>query len=486
MKPHYRDIIKHSGVYGFGQIVSRLASIVLLPIHTRYLTPTDYGTIAILDLTAGVLAILVSGGMAGALSRYHFDAVDEDAESTVWWTGLAVALGIATLVGVPAFVFRGAIARFTLGPQEESGSFFYLLVLATIWFGILSNISTAYLRVRKWSWLSVNLSLASLVLNVALNVYFLAVSKWGIVGVLAGNLITLMVMSVVRLGIFVRACGRFRFDGPLAGHLLRFGGPLVLTLLCATAMHQADRYLLRLFVDLEQVGLYALAYAMGQGLNSLVLIPFSTIWGVVIYDIAKGPNAKDTYVRVFEYFVYALLLFFLGVSLFVRPLLGIVAAPEYAGAAKLVPIVCLSFVFFSLDDHFKVPALLAKRTVSLIPANAIGATVNIGLNLLWIPRFGAAGAAWASVATYAVFAGVDLVRCRRIDRYDYPLSRCGLILAAMIVSFTGCEYVQRLNPGLMWSLTAPALVWSFWAVLLLYPVLRHYMRPPREDFVTVS
>jgi hypothetical protein len=35
------------------QVLSRLASVLMLPLYTHYLRPADYGTIAILDLTAG-------------------------------------------------------------------------------------------------------------------------------------------------------------------------------------------------------------------------------------------------------------------------------------------------------------------------------------------------------------------------------------------------------------------------------------------------
>jgi O-antigen/teichoic acid export membrane protein len=88
MKP-VKDILKHSSVYAVGQILSRFASILLLPLYTRCLSPADYGCVAILDLTAGILAILIGSGMASAVMRSHFDSDDEEYRSRVWWTGLA-------------------------------------------------------------------------------------------------------------------------------------------------------------------------------------------------------------------------------------------------------------------------------------------------------------------------------------------------------------------------------------------------------------
>ena len=36
---------KHSVIYGLGGLVSRVLAVLLLPLYTRYLTPTDYGKV---------------------------------------------------------------------------------------------------------------------------------------------------------------------------------------------------------------------------------------------------------------------------------------------------------------------------------------------------------------------------------------------------------------------------------------------------------
>ena len=63
----YWEIAKHSAVYGVGQILGRVALLLLLPLYTSYLRPADYGCVAILDLTSAVLAILLGGGIASAV-----------------------------------------------------------------------------------------------------------------------------------------------------------------------------------------------------------------------------------------------------------------------------------------------------------------------------------------------------------------------------------------------------------------------------------
>ena len=72
-----RDLLKHSAIYGLGQILARLASIILLPLYTRYLTPADYGILSVIDLAIGVLALVAAGGLAGTVNLFHFDVKTE-------------------------------------------------------------------------------------------------------------------------------------------------------------------------------------------------------------------------------------------------------------------------------------------------------------------------------------------------------------------------------------------------------------------------
>jgi O-antigen/teichoic acid export membrane protein len=476
MNPQYRELIKHSGVYALGTILTRIVSVVMLPINTRFLTPADYGTIAILDLTAAILGIVFAGGMTSALGRFHHDGDTDEHRNTVWWTGLTMVAAMTAVFVLPALLFREWLARVTLGAETADGGLYYALVLSTLWFSVIINVAALYLRVRKWSWSAVILALITLVINVLLNIYFLT-RGWGITGILAGNLITLVGMSVVRLAIVMRYCGPFRFDNAIGWEMLRFGAPIMIIALLGTAMQQSDRYLVRKYVDLGSVGMYYLAYQLGQGINSLVLAPFGMIWGTVMFDIAREPDHKTTFARIFEYYFYGVLLLMLGVSLFIEPIIRVFATADYLGAAPLVPIVCLALVFSSLDMHFKVPAMLAKRTLGLLPPTLAGVAVSIGLNIWLLPIFGVLAAAWVSVASYTVFAGATLLQARRIDEYHYPLVRCGMVLLAMVASYVACTYVGRAGVAPAISVGLPLVVWLAWAGALTYPLFKRFGRP---------
>ena len=464
----YRDIIKHSGIYGVAQIFSRLASFLLLPIYTTYLRPTDYGVIAMLDLFGGLMGTLVVSGIINAVNRYYFEAKSEKEQQLVWWTGMTFVVLVATILTALGFALHDDLASILLGDTLTEGGFYLKLIIATFWLGAISQLPALFLRVQKRSGLFVGFSIGRLFLNIALNVYFLAVLDLGITGILLGTLIAECANTFGLMGIFSRSLSAYAIDRKLGGNLLRFGAPLILTGFLSVVMHQANRYVLKVFLNLEEVGLFSLAYTIGQGINSLFLIPFELIWGVVIYEIAQRSDAKQIYVRVFEWWAYGIGVVMLGVALMARPLLQIMVAPDYLPAAKFVPIICLAFWFFSLHSHFRIPVLLAKRTTALIPVASVSALVAIIGNLCLIPFFGGFGAAWASVCTFFVFSFGGLWQYRRIDRYPYPLKKIFFVMIGFIASYMGHWWMVEQWPSfpkLMFSVGA--LIWLTWAVGLL-------------------
>lgn len=486
-----RDILKHSSVYAVGQILSRVASVLLLPLYTRCLSPADYGCVAILDLTAGILAILIGAGMAQAVVRFHFDTDGDAGRSRVWWTGLAWVLTAATCLVGPMMAGRQLLADVTLGTEVADGGSFYLLAAATLWLNTIGELLQAYLRVRKWSGLFVCCSVLRLLMNIGLNIWMLVGLQWGVTGLLTGNLIAAGINTVVLAVIFSLTMPFHGLCARMLKRLLAFGSPLIIHAFLSLMMHEVDRYLLRMYGSLEQVGVYSLAYRIGQAVNMLCLVPFASIWNVVMYEIAEQPESRRTYAMVFRHYVNALLVVVLAASLGGAVMLPVLAPGNYGDAADLIPVILLAFVFFSMHSQFCVPALLANRTAALIPASSAGVCVNLVANAVLIPQWGAVGAAWSSVLTYAAFSFGGLMMYRRIDRYPYPFGRLCVSACLIGVTYVAVRFgVLPLAGNIAVQLLIVAVAVCLWGLVLcgpvILPVLEMLERRTRRRLIPVK
>ena len=69
-----RRLGRHSAIYGLGGLVSRILAVLLLPLYTTYLTPTDYGRVETLVALTAILVTLLRAGISNAFFRFYFDS----------------------------------------------------------------------------------------------------------------------------------------------------------------------------------------------------------------------------------------------------------------------------------------------------------------------------------------------------------------------------------------------------------------------------
>lgn len=465
MKP-VRDLLKHSSIYAIGQILTRMASIMLLPLYTHCLTPADYGVTAILDLTVAILALMIGGGMVTAVTRFHFDNDDEHHQDRVWWTGFTCIGVVAFLILLPFWFGRQLLSDLTLGPGLVDGPWFCTLALATTWAFVIGHIADTYLRVRKWSGMFVAISLARLVFNIGLNVFLLVKLKMGVEGLLIGNLAATVLHTLALMVVFCRTRGTFQFDRDMAGQLFRFSIPLVVMSLLCMLMHEADRYVLRAVVSMEEVGVYSLAHKIGFAVHTLCLMPFISIWHVAIYDIERMDRPDQVFARIFRWFNNGLGILLLGASLTVHQVLPLLTPDSYGDAIDLVSVILLGFFFLGLQIQFEVPAMLTKRTGLLVPGSVVGVVINVVGNVLLVPYLGAWGAGWIGVLTYAACSLTVLLFCRSVRKIEYPWFSSACVLLGLCATYLLVRYGVFPAVGVWAELGVSVAVCLVWAIVL--------------------
>ncbi|MEZ6132253.1 MAG: lipopolysaccharide biosynthesis protein [Planctomycetaceae bacterium] len=465
MKP-VRDLLKHSSVYMIGQVIARMASVVLLPFYTNVFSPADYGVTAILDLMSSLLATVVASGLVTAVTRHHFETEDSAQTDRVWWTGLSMVALVCALTCLPLWLIRHTLADWTLGAEVTQGPWFYTLTILTLCFCVFGMVLDAYLRVLKWSGVFVVISLTRLLINIGLNVWLIVGVGMGVEGLLVGNLIATILQTVVLSTIFVKTRGPFRLDRVIGRHMLRFAVPLVLTAVVTMLMHEADRFFLRIWSSMDVVGVYSLAHKLGFAVNTLCVLPFLSIWTVAIYDIERLPNAPEVFRRIFGWFVSGLGILLLGAALTVHPVLPLLTRSDYGEAVDLVSVILLGLFVFSLSFMFEVPALLKKKTRVLVPAAILGLAVNVGANVLLIPLMGAWGAGWAGVLTYAASSLTILLLCREVMKIDYSWLHLGLTTSGLCLTYVAVRYGCFPHVGIGAQLALSVLVCGLWTVVL--------------------
>ena len=441
----------------FGQGLSFL----VLPIVTRLLPPEVYGQYALALTVSNLLAMLASSWIRNVSLRLYYDAVKRE-QTLGFYLGTA-ALQVLTftvlyasslvlfhLVGfeiAPLRVMISAGVAIVLGDQ-----FAYAVIL------IRAQQRTGSFAVAEIGSGAIRFSATVLALTMGFRspeVLFDAAS----LGYLLGA--AYAVPTLMR-----RLTGVARLDLAGALEVVRYGPRSLPFSVSGWFERMADRLVIEHFIGTAAVGVYSIGYALGERLiGGLVQGVFMMAWPSVLnaWNERGVDGARDALVeaqRLFAWFTVGPV-FFLVV--YGTALTEALTGAEYHSAAIVVPIVAVSIWLGGFGSYLNRHLELEKRFGTLSLVTAVGAAVNVGLNIVLVPRLGLLGAAIATLVNRVLNTSVYFVmRNRSLTRINVTTFRNAALLAggayatASILPvgdiFAMATFVGLYGVGAVWTL----------------------------------
>jgi O-antigen/teichoic acid export membrane protein len=415
---------KHSAIYGLGGLVSRILAVLLLPLYTRYLSPSDYGKVETLIALTTVIGIALRMGIHSAFFRFYFDSPEPAARRLVLRTSFWFTMAMATAGLVVGSILAAPIADLLFGSSDDSE-----LVLAAfvgLWAGMNYEQLTSLFRVEERSTAFVTASLANILLTIGATLLLVVALDKGPIGVIVGNFTGTLIVYAVLVGYRREQLG-LQFDRGLLREMNRFGIPLVPTALFLWVTNFSDRLFLVQLADTTEVGLYSVGVRIASAMV-LLLTAFRLAWPAFAYSIDDDREAKRTYAFVLTYLVALTTWVATGLALLSPWIVGWIAAPAFAESSRVVGPLAFAAVAFGAYIVVAIGVGRAKRTQFNWIVTGAAAAVNVALNLLLIPPYGMMGAAVATVAAYStMFAGM-VWWSQQI--YPVPYQWCRVVTAA--------------------------------------------------------
>ncbi len=425
MYEQLKRLAKHSGIYGLGGLVQRLLAVILLPLYTSYLSTSDYGQIETLVAAAAVVVIVLRGGISSAFFRFYFDSDEAEEKLRVvrtsfWYTMSAATAGLIVIV-----VFASQISGWL-----HLGSGGTTLVYASavgIWAQMNYEQLTSLFRVEERSVQYVIASIANILITVGATVLLVVVFDKGPLGVLVGNFIGTLIVYVVLVGYHREQLGLV-FDRNLFRRMNHFGMPLVPSALALWAINFIDRWFVAFYKGQSEVGVYSVAVRIASAVVFL-LLAFRTAWPAFAYSITEDRDAKRAYAYVLTYVLLVTCWLAAALGLLAPWLVHLLARnPGFQRASEAVGLLAFSAAIFAGYTVLAIGSGRARRTQLNWVISALAAVVNIGLNIVLIPRYGMIGAAISTLIAYVVLFFAMLWYAQVVYPVDYQWRRVGTVV----------------------------------------------------------
>lgn len=421
-----RNLLTRGGVYTVARASQLGAGVIVLPVLTRVLGPTEFGRVATVLVVTQLLQLLGGVGLPAAVTRRYFEedglrAARHLLNATVLSTACAVLLAVATHQ-----------LWTTIFDDPDLSSTAVLAALAALPLSIL-NAAQALLRAMDRVRPFVTSSLAG---SVGAQCVALGVAAAGdgsadqyLTGLIAGYTIaaaTAVRSSGPRLGLPGRA---------ELGAALRFGGPTILHSMSMYILSAGDRVVIERIEGVGRVGQYQVAYLVGS-LGILLLNALNNAWSPLIYG--APPRDRWRLLRATSGMVH-LLAALVGAGIAISgPLIARLLVEDdllFDDLAPVVAFIAAASVPYASFAAYGQVLFQERRTVWLACLSPITAFINVGASIVLVVQFGLAGAAAASLLSYLILgAGARTIASHIVE---LP-ARSRLEVLAVLVVTTAC------------------------------------------------
>ena len=440
-----RDILKvfkHTVIYGIGRTSEQFAKFLLLPLYTRFLTPSDYGILSLVSFFTGFTGIIFGLGTSSSVFRFYRSSDDNRQREKAFYSSLLLILAWCSIVLLAIYPLNKTISQ-VLFDSEDYGKYI-MIGLGSVALMTIYNIPMFILRAEERSVQFVSNNIFKLLLSVGLGVIFVVVLKRTALGALEAGLFTALIFAVYTITYRVRR-SRFGFNRELLIKLLKYGSPLIISGFGMVILNSSDKYFLKEFTALDRVGIYSVGYTLGSGVT-LIIGAFQNAWPQLMFDYRDKSDAGEFYGNVLTYYVAIMGIIWLGIALFSKEIVMLMTAEKFWDSYRVIPWISLAYIFTGAGSIMSAGIYTRDKTYNELILMPIAAGLCLGFNFLFISKWGMMGAAWATLISFIGLFFLYSIRAMKYVRISVQWKKISRSFFIIIIAYFSKSLI--INPVL--------------------------------------
>ncbi len=197
--------------------------------------------------------------------------------------------------------------------------------------------------------------------------------------------------------------GRWKYDGAVASFLLKHSWPLIFSAILITVYMKIDQLMIEHYLGVEALGVYTQVVSLSESWYFIPIAIASSVFPVLVSARNSDP---DRYWKRLQNLYDLMVVLSVGLALVTTFcstfIFHVLFAPSFWGGAPVLSVHIWAGVFVFLGTASGQYLVAEGYTGLSMLRTAVGAIVNIVLNVIWIPKWGIMGAAYATLIAYAV------------------------------------------------------------------------------------
>lgn len=421
-----RKVAYNAAIQMTGKILSVGIGVFVVGMMTRYLQPEGYGYYTTIVAFLQTFSILTDFGLT--LTTVQFLAAPNINTEKI--LGAMLGLRIVTVIPVLCItIIAGFFMRYA--PIVQIG----IAILAFEFFAlsIIQIITGLFQRELRMEFVAIAELVGKVVLLIGV---YTAIKSESSIAVLLALLALASITTLIALLMFARRFTRIRItiDLTLWKKFLATSWPIGISIAFNLLYLKGDTFILSLYRGPEEVGIYGAPYRV---LEILAASPYLFIG--LVFPILRSTwlSDKERFARILQKSFDALALLALplvvGGVLLATPVMTLIAGPAFSPSGPLLQILIIATGCIFIGALFGHIVLVVEKQRPMIWGYAALAVLAITGYLIFIPRYGALGAAWMTVVVEALSAIITYTVTRLTTRIRLSIITAGKALIASAV-----------------------------------------------------
>ena len=418
-------------VYGLANLLTKIVVITLVPLYTTYLTVFEVGLIVFLEMIELFVVTIIPIGCINAMWRY-LPGEEVNTKNKIIISTFTIMFFSGLVLTILLMLFQNNISVIFNIPNNDNLLFF---VFISCFLQSMSHFIYALLQYRNQAIFYLTLSLVQFLSLVGLTIYFIIYSDIGVIGIYYAKVLVFFTSLISVFFILIKTTPALPSFN-LIKKILKYGLPMIPMILLMPVLNVSDRYFLKIFASLEDIGRYGIAYKFGMLINMFLVIPINRSWGPQMFQVGNSlENNREIHQDITFYYSFIGWFIIIGLSFFSDTIISIFANEDYLSAAWLIPWVSLAYFIGGFKIFLIATASLADRTDLLIKAGLFTIIFNIILNYFLIKNYGVEGAVLSTILSNVILIILLLNASSSINQFSWPIMKIihGAIISGILI-----------------------------------------------------
>ena len=435
----YKKLASNTIIFAIGTFSSKILSFLLMPFVTRMMGTGDYGAADLVQQTVNVLIPIVTLAVNSAALRFALDKAAN--KSDVFTVGVRT-----TLIGFVIFLFFAYPISFITINDFRLGDYI-LLIIAFVLVSSFRQLCQQFVRGSGYVKLFAVDGIIATATTLLFTILFLGPFKWGV----TGYIVAIIASDACSILFFTVTAKLYKYieprclDKSIGRQMLKYCAPLVPTVILWWIINVSNRYMITYFIDSSANGLYTAASKIP---NFVILFSqiFIDAWQLSAVDEYDSKDRASFFTKVFRVYSGGVFAVASALILFCQIITKILVAQSYYESWKYVPILIIATTYSCIVNFLASVYMAEKKSLMSLLTASSGAVTNVVLGLLLVPKFGANGAA---IATVCAFLMVFITRGTNTRRYVKISYKLPLMIFETVILITQSILMLYLKEGIM-------------------------------------